>query len=75
MSRRRLRLYVWEGVLRDYTEGIAFAVAESEPKARALIWKKLGYQLDQRIEPGLNGPATHTLELDSPCAFALYGGG
>ena len=33
----KLNLYVWEGILTDYTDGIAFAVAKSVEEARELI--------------------------------------
>ncbi len=35
-----LKLYVWEGVLTDWTPGIAFAMAETPDEARALLVKK-----------------------------------
>lgn len=71
-----MNLYVWEGVLWDYTAGMALALAESEEQARKLIWESLGCgELSPEVEPGLNGPPTHTLDLDSPRAFAVWGGG
>lgn len=40
---KKLRLYVWEDFSPDYTSGLAFAIAESEAKARKLIEKRRGY--------------------------------
>lgn len=48
----KLKLYVWEGVLRDYTNGIMFALAESAEDARKLIADKMPYEPDDlEIEP------------------------
>jgi hypothetical protein len=35
----KLRLYVWENVLIDYTDGIMFALAESVEQARELCYQ------------------------------------
>lgn len=35
-----LKLFVWEGVRRDWAGGIAFALAETEAEARQLIVDK-----------------------------------
>lgn len=32
-----MKLYIWHGVLEDYTGGVAFAMAETEDAARLLI--------------------------------------
>jgi len=64
-----LKLYVWEGVLTDWTSGIVVALAESVEQARELIREK-------------DPVAMHTGELDlepevieSPAAFVVWGGG
>ena len=36
-KKKRLKLYVWYGVLTDYTDGIAFAMAYSKEHALRLI--------------------------------------
>jgi hypothetical protein len=36
---RKLKLYVWEDVLTDYTSGVMFALAESEEEPRVLTEK------------------------------------
>ncbi len=69
-----LKLYVWEGVLTDYTSGIAFALAESEEEARNLLLTQLGWSMAQcKVnEPALLGPARC---VESAEAFHLWGGG
>jgi hypothetical protein len=39
-SAPKLRLYVWENVLTDYTDGIMFALAESVEQARELCYQR-----------------------------------
>ena len=43
-----MKLFVWRDVLCDYTCGIAFAMAETEERARKLIAK--GFAEDTEIE-------------------------
>ena len=43
MAKKRLQLYVWEGFAPDYTDGLAFAIAEDEVQARKIIEKDLDY--------------------------------
>lgn len=66
-----MKLYIWnKDVLRDYSSGIAFAIAESEEQARELITEKT------RLDPedvGLDKPADEVHELDEPYAAYLYG--
>ena len=40
LNKNEMKLFVWEGVLTDYTSGIAFALAESVDEARKLILEK-----------------------------------
>tara|TARA_B110000259_G_C13817406_1_gene323283 strand:- start:238 stop:441 length:204 start_codon:yes stop_codon:yes gene_type:complete len=67
MGKKKLKLYVWEGVLSDYTDGCMFALAENAEDARNLIEEKMkcrtGY-LD--IEPK---------EITEREGFYVYGGG
>lgn len=64
----KLKLYVWEHVLQDYTDGIMFAFAESEDHARELILKKdklanLNEELNQKPRC-----------IESSEAFVVWGG-
>jgi hypothetical protein len=82
-----LRLYIWDRVLRDYSFGLAFAIANSEEEARRVILAScedyqqselednltcLRHPLDRhRTEP--NRP--RVIELDQPFGMAVSGGG
>ena len=62
-----LRLYVWEGVLTDYTSGIAFALARSVEQARKLLIAE---------DPSVAGElSAEPIVCRSPCAFTCAGGG
>jgi hypothetical protein len=64
---KKLKLYVWEDVLRDYSTGIAFAYAENSIEARKLVIEKLGYNHgDLCAEPR---------EISAKEGFVKYGGG
>ncbi len=67
MTTKPLKLYVWQGVLTDYTDGIMFALAESQEHARELISKKMGRRTDELDQD----PEV----FDSPAGFFLEGGG
>lgn len=64
----QLKLFVWQDVLRDYTAGIVFALAENADKARKLVRDVHGEYVESEIsrEPEV---------FDSPVAFAQWGGG
>ena len=71
--RTKMRLYVWDEVLTDYTDGIMFAVARSVEEARAAVLASggegmLSVERDLQIEPKV-------YELDKPHGQYLYGGG
>jgi hypothetical protein len=65
----RLALYIWENVLRDYTPGIAFALAPSEEEARRAIQKDLYENCWKEID----GPPTRVVTETE--GFHLHGGG
>lgn len=64
------RLYVWEDFAKDYTGGLAFAIAEDSEHARDLIAEKMGEHVREYL-----GMKPLILELDVPAAFAVAGGG
>lgn len=69
----KMKLYVWNDVLTDYTSGIMFAVARSVEEARATILANGGDGLysvehDLQIEPKV-------YDLDKPYGQFIYGGG
>jgi hypothetical protein len=68
-----LKLYVWENVLTDYTDGVMFALAESVEEARSLILTEWGYTeskgtvwQDLQKEPQI---------VETPAGFLCWGGG
>jgi hypothetical protein len=67
MSERKLMLYVWPKFLPDYTDGLAFAVAESEEQARELVALVKGY------EPNEWGPCI-VYSLSQCVVYAVSGG-
>jgi hypothetical protein len=63
----KLKLYVWENVLTDWTPGIMFALASSPDEARALLLKKSPNipSWDLAEEPGV---------ITEPEGFVVWGG-
>jgi hypothetical protein len=53
--KNKLRLFIWTGFSPDYTDGLAFAIAQDESEARKLIEKERGYEVytwgDLEIKP------------------------
>ncbi len=60
----KLKLFVWEGVLADYTSGIVVALAESEEAAMKLVKEKCSYI------PEIGKPRV----IKNPEAFIVWGG-
>jgi len=67
---KKLKLFVWRGVLTDYTSGIAFALAETEQEAREMLLKK---EDALSMDSDFNGKKPEVYE-DKKC-FTLWGGG
>lgn len=70
MAAKKLRLFVWENVLTDYTDGMMFAVAKNVEEARKKIKETCSYVPD-------NDLAKNPVEVDltQPSAFLCWGGG
>ncbi|MHA1827911.1 MAG: hypothetical protein ACTSX6_04605 [Candidatus Heimdallarchaeaceae archaeon] len=66
----KLKLFVWSGVLNDYTGGIAFAIAETEQEAREMLLKKEPCLSDDDSF-NVNKPEIH----ENKFCFTLWGGG
>ena len=63
---KELKLYVWENVLCDYTNGIMFAYAKNIDEARKLIGEKMGHEcVDLELEPR---------KIQDNEGFYIYGG-
>lgn len=67
-----MKLYVWEGVLCDYTCGGAFVLAEDEAQAWALLKEK--YPTEYSVISGkLNEEPKSPRVVEMPEAFAVWG--
>lgn len=63
-----LKLFVWEKVLVDYTDGIMFALAKDVDQARNIIRKRAReYYIDDDLE---KEPEVYT----DPVGFFIFGG-
>lgn len=71
-----MNLYVWHGVLRDYTSGVAFAMAHDVNQARDALKdkykQKFGY-LSDRFVGDLDKDPTYV--SSGPAADFIHGGG
>lgn len=74
MPRSKLKLYVWEQVLCDYTCGMVCVLAHNEEEAWKLLKEK-----DWRAYEMLRGINPEDIErprvVDKPEAFVVWGGG
>ena len=75
MAPRKFSLYVWEGVLCDYTCGIAFAIARSTEEAREQIMLREGHMPRDYYERELPDEGVQVFPLNQPVGFAAGGGG
>lgn len=68
MSRKKLKLFVWQGVLRDYTPGMMVALAYDVDHARQLLRESICYSVEDDLssEPDI---------VTEPAAFWVAGGG
>lgn len=67
---QNMKLFVWEGVLTDYTSGIMFAIAETVEEARASLLKKCDYIPDYDLNK-----QPSEFDLSRSVAFVCWGGG
>lgn len=67
---KKLKLYVWEDVLTDWTSGVMFALASSPDEARKVILKKSGNSIS--VAQDL---AQKPRVIDEPEGFYVFGGG
>ena len=67
-KKKKLKLYVWENVLTDYTDGVMFALAPDVATARKLILEKCNYIPGEDL---IKDP----IEITKPAGFAVWGGG
>lgn len=80
---KKLQLYVWEGVLADYTDGVMFALAHDVEEAKLAIVKSYDIRQYNKI---MNGEPIKCEDViydlhkpykihDTPIGFHLHGGG
>lgn len=72
--KKQLKLYVWENVLTDHTDGIMFAMAHSVEEAREIILKRQKDQLIWITEEVEKDLIQEPKVFDSPTAFIIGGG-
>ena len=71
-----MKIFIWEGVLTDYTDGMAVAYAETLEEALLELDKKQNYP-DFHMSRELGEPTT-IIDCDNdktPQSFFVYGGG
>jgi len=70
MARKKMKLFVWEGVLTGYTSGMMVAIAPTVEEARKQLKKRCDYLLaeDLHKEPDV-------YDVTEPVAFHVWGGG
>lgn len=82
---RRLQLYVWDGILEDYTGGIGAAVARSEASARRKLIKAYSETEDTQhpasvereaaiMAAEISGPPSRVVSIKDGAVYC-YGGG
>jgi hypothetical protein len=62
-----LKLFVWEGVLTDFSSGIMFALATDVEMARAEVLKACDYVIEEDL-------AREPTAYEVPVGFAVWGG-
>ena len=72
--KRELKVYVWDDFMKDYTSGIAVAIAYDLRQARNLIRQEEGYKRGQSSYLEINLMAPHKVYPLAPIAFSVSGG-
>lgn len=79
MKNKNLKLFVWENVLQDWTNGVMFALAENVTQARFLVNKKwhdgCHQECDENTEFFNDDLLREPKVYDDLCGFFVYGGG
>lgn len=63
-----MRLFVWEGFCPDYTDGLAFAIAENIEEAQRLVIESKGYT-------PFDWGTVREFPVTEPRAYCVSGGG
>ena len=70
MSQAKMKLFVWEGVLTDWTSGMMIAIAPTADEAREALLKECDYL---PLEDLAQEPEEH--DLTKNVAYYVWGGG
>lgn len=70
---KKYKLYVWHGVLTDYTSGVIFAVASNLSEARKVLLKKCDNEYTRKDIAYETQNTPEVLEI--PSGGWVYGGG
>lgn len=69
------KLFLWEGVLSDYTDGVIFALAPDVEAARAAVLERGdGSWEGPALSRAMSGEPT-VIPVDQTFGFRLWGGG
>lgn len=68
MARKKMRVFVWEDVLTDYTSGMMVAIAPTIEEARAQLLKECHYIPDRDLNQ-----QPKEFDLSEPAAFVCWG--
>jgi CO dehydrogenase/acetyl-CoA synthase delta subunit len=68
----KMKLFIWKGVLFDYTDGVVFALAKNVEDARQVVLQSVEDWARKSVSEAMSGdPEVH----EKPYGFALWGGG
>ncbi|MFA5300454.1 MAG: hypothetical protein WC389_19890 [Lutibacter sp.] len=71
---KKLKLYVWEKVLTNYTSGVMFALAENAEHARKLICESECINFESTHSTVKNELNSEPKEYSVPVGYAVWGG-
>lgn len=69
MARKKMKVFVWKGVLADYTSGMMVAIAPTVEEARDALLKECNY-----IPEGDLNQQPEEYDLSEAAAFVCWGG-
>ena len=75
-----LKLFIWTGFYPNYAGGLAFAIAETEEEAKAMIVKKVGIEEEVSPEwkecefPEMKWGTLEVRPLTEKIAYGIVGG-
>lgn len=83
---QKLKMFVWENVLEDYTPGLIVALAHNLEEAKQVVmekakkdsgeyWESTGYRTGNKDTFESTMKYSSVQVVESPAAFFVYGGG